>query len=292
MNTTATNYVLATDSSADLPYEFMEREGIICVDLTLVFEGNEERYKNRDIDTKTFYDKIRNGDIAKTSAVNPEEFKTAFEPILQKGQDILYLGLDSTISTTVGSAKIAAEELSEIYPNRNILIVDTLCASAGIGLVIFELNELKKTGATLSEAYNYALITCPKVSHRFTVETLTYLKRGGRVSSASCIVGNVLNIKPVLHVDDEGHLVSIGKSHGRKKSLEALADAYGETASDPSSGTVFISQADSIEDANYLSSLLNGRYGVNVDMITDIGPVIGSHAGPGTIALFFIAKER
>lgn len=285
-------FVLVTDSGCDLPYEYLRDKGILCVDLTCHFEATGERYLNREIEVGKFYERIRGGEVAKTSAANPEEFKDVFRPIIEEGKDILYIGLDSALSTTLDSARIAAEELYEDYPESNILIADPLCASAGLGLMVYEAQTLKESGSSIDEVFRFVLQRGPYLSHRFTVDTLTYLQRGGRVGSAAAFVGNVLNIRPVLHVDDEGSLVPVGKTRGRCKSLEMIIDAYEQTAEDIGGGDVFISHADCPEDADKLAGMLKDRFGLTVKMITDIGPVIGSHSGPGTLALFFFAAER
>lgn len=286
------DYVIATDSGADLPYDLMEREGIMCADLTLYFEATGEKYSNREVRPKELYERLRNGEIAKTSAVNPEEFREAFEPVIKSGKDILYIGLDSAISTTYGSARIAAESLNDEYSENRIVVIDTLCACGGLGLLVYEAVKLKKGGAGLDEIANAVMKLAPKVSHRFTVETLTYLNRGGRVSKSSCVVGNVLNIKPVLRVDDAGYLVSTGKARGRRKSIEMLVDAYENTADNSSLCTTVISHADCIDDARKLANILKEHFNVKDILITDIGPVIGAHAGPGTLALFYKASAR
>lgn len=286
------NYVIATDSGADLPYEYMISEGILCTDLTVYFESSGETYRNRDVSMETFYQKIRDGELTKTSAPNPQEFKPVFEEALKKGLDVLYIGLDSALSTTIGSAKIASEELMEEYPGRKIRIIDSLSASAGLGMLVYEANKRRCEGMEMDKVASYIEELAPKVAHRFTVDTLTYLKRGGRVNAASCMVANVLNIKPVLHVNDNGELIALSKARGRKKSIEMLADAYTETALNPCNETIFISHGDCLEDAHLLESIIKSRHGVSATMITKIGPVIGSHAGPGTLALFFEATQR
>ena len=235
---------------------------------------------------------MRAGRIAKTAAINIETFKTEMERILAEGDDLLYIGFSSGLSSTYNSGRMAAESLKERYPDRKVLTVDSKCASAGQGLLVYLVCEKKASGADIDEAYAYACETAPKVSHWFTVEDLVYLKRGGRVSSAAAFFGNLLGIKPVLHVDDEGKLIPMLKVRGRRTSLSAIADKYGETAENPGDGVVFISQADCYSDAEQLASMIKEKYGVETKIITDIGAVIGSHSGPGTIALFFIAKER
>lgn len=307
------SYVIVTDSGADLPYDLLDQNGIPCVDLTLHFEGENIEMKNREIKVSDFYARMKNGEIARTSAPSPQAFTDTFEPILQEGKDVLYLGFDTGISATVNSALIAAEDLREKYPDRKLFVLDSLCASGGLGLVVLQTLKRKEAGMSVDEAAEFAAALSPQVAHRFTVETLTYLCRGGRVSKTAAFAGNVLSIKPVLHVDDAGKLINIAKARGRDKSLSMLADAYGETALQAVSShelaagaeylkdgdasfefdeTYMISHAACYEDAQKLADMIKSRYGKTVDMITDIGPVIGSHAGPGTIALFFAACRR
>ncbi|MBO4901394.1 MAG: DegV family protein [Lachnospiraceae bacterium] len=307
------SYVIVTDSGADMPYEYLDAHGIPCVDLTLHFEGENIEMKNREIRVSDFYARMRAGEVARTSAPSPAAFAETFEEILAQGKDVLYLGFDTGISATVNSALIAAEDLREKYPERKIFVLDSLCASAGLGLVIVQTVKRAEDGMSIEDAYEFAKSLAPQVAHRFTVETLTYLCRGGRVSKTAAFAGNMLSIKPVLHVDDAGKLINIAKARGRMKSLSMLADAFGETAlhtlagseiavgaeymADPEDAakydtTYMISQADCMEDAQALADMIYKRFGRKVDMITDIGPVIGSHAGPGTIALFFVATRR
>ncbi len=307
------SYVIVTDCGCDLPYSYLEENGIPCVDLTLHFEGENKEMKNREISTADFYARMKAGEVARTSAPSPGAFTETFEEILEKGQDVLYLGFDTGISATVNSAIIAAEDLREKYPERKIITIDTLCASAGLGLVIAQTLKRKNEGVSIDEAAAFASALSPQIGHRFTVDTLTYLCRGGRVSKTAAFAGNILSIKPVLHVDDAGKLINIAKARGRMKSLSMLADAFGETALHTAGGaqiaagaeylqesdmasqfdeTYMISQADCMEDAQALADMIYNRFGRKCDMITDIGPVIGSHAGPGTIALFFAATRR
>ncbi len=307
------SYVIVTDSGSDMPYDYLDQNGIPCVDLTLHFETDNIEVKNRDMDVNDFYARMKAGEVARTSAPSPGAFTETFEPILQEGKDILYLGFDTGISATLNSALIAAEELREKYPARKIFVIDTLCASGGLGLVIMQTVKRKEEGMSVDKAAEFAAALSPQVAHRFTVDTLTYLCRGGRVSKTAAFAGNVLSIKPVLHVDDAGKLINLSKVRGRDKSLSALVDAFGETALQAASEqrvavgaeylqsndnpmgfdeTCVISHADCLEEAQKVADMIKSRYGRTVDLITNIGPVIGSHAGPGTIALFFAATRR
>jgi DegV family protein with EDD domain len=239
-----------------------------------------------------FYDKMRNGGVAKTAAVNPDTFANAFRAVLEEGKDILYLGFSSGLSTTFNSGRIAALQLAEEYPDRKITVVDTLAASAGQGMLVYFAVKKKEEGATAEENAEYIKGLIPKLCHWFTVDDLVYLKRGGRVSAAAAFFGNMIGIKPVLHVDDEGHLVPVLKVRGRKTSIATLADKYGELAEDKENGVVYISHADCMNDVKQLETLLKDRYGATLDVITDVGSVIGAHSGPGTIALFFVGSNR
>lgn len=286
------NYVIITDSGCDISSAVLKEWGVENIDLSFRFENEDRQYLASEMDIKTFYDRMRDGGIAKTMAINPETFMTEFEKILSQGKDVLYLGFSSGLSTTFNSSKIAASELLEKYPDRRIECVDSLCASAGQGLFVYLVAQKSNSGATLDEAVEYANSIVYNICHWFTVDDLVYLKRGGRVSPAVALVGKVLGIKPVLHVDNEGKLISMSKARGRKAALSALADKYGELAKSEHSDTVFISNADCMDDVKELENMLRSRYNVDVKLVADIGTVIGAHSGPGTIALFFVAKER
>lgn len=286
------NYVIFTDSACDLVPSLLAEWGVRCVSLAFRFNHIDKDFLNDDMPIKEFYQNMRDGKIAKTNAVNAEAFREAFEPVLAKGTDILYLGFSSGLSTTFQQGKVAAEELAEKYPDRKVIAIDTLCASAGEGLFVKLVLDKKNEGATIEEAAAYANELLPKLAHWFTVEDLVYLKRGGRVSPAVALVGGMLNIKPIMHVDDDGHLIKVGTIRGRKQSLNALADKLFETAEDPAGGTIFISHGDCLEDAQYLADRIKSKGGNDVQIITNVGTVIGAHSGPGTMALFFVAKQR
>ncbi len=285
-------YVIYTDSSCDLSGENLEARGVYYSSLTFRFNDSEKEYSNSEMSIGDFYQKMREGGVAKTAAVNSETFAIEFEKLLKEGKDVLYIGFSSGLSTTYNSARIAAEQLKKSYPDRKIITVDTLAASAGIALLMDLVIEKKNAGATIEEAAKFAEDTKLHISHWFTVDDLVYLKRGGRISAATAIVGNMLGIKPVLHVDNEGHLINVSKVRGRKTSINALADKYGELAVDTAGGKVYISHGDCIKDAEELAKIIETKYGAKTQVITDVGPVIGAHSGPGTIALFFVCKER
>lgn len=286
------DYVIFTDSACDLAPELLDEWGVPSVSLTFRFEDEDKEYSNAEMPVKAFYDRMRAGGVAKTAAVNSSNFYEAFENVVKEGKDLLYIGFSSGLSATYSSAKNAAEELAKVYPERKIITVDSLAASAGFGLLLYLTLEEKKKGASIEEAAAFAENIKLKICHWFTVDDLKYLKRGGRVSPAVALVGTVLGIKPILHVDNEGHLIKKGTVRGRKASVAALVDKFAELAENTSGGTVYICHGDCDEDVKYLEGVLMERFGVKVDVVTYVGPVIGAHAGPGVIALFFVGKER
>ena len=286
------NYVIFTDSGCDTSAEVLNEWGIIKKDLTFRFEGVDKEYLDSEMPVKEFYQRMRDGEIAKTSAINSETFKEAFKAELDKRNDVLFVAFSSGISATYNSGRIAVEELKEEYPDRTLYAVDSLCASVGNGLLLYMLSEKKKEGASIDEAYQFLMDNRMSIAHWFTVEDLKYLKRGGRISAASAFVGTVLNIKPVLHMDEEGKLINMAKVRGRKAALKTLADKYTETALNPENGLVFIGQTDSMDDAKALGAMLKERHGVDVKLFSDVGPVIGAHTGPGLVVMCFPAKER
>lgn len=284
-------YRIVTDSASDMG-EHLTEWGVASASLTLKFDGDDIIQKNDEVEPVAFYNRMREGASAKTSAVNPEAFIEVFEPILAEGDDILYIGFSSGLSTTCNSGRIAAEKLMEKYPERKIIVIDSLSASAGFGMLVYLAVKKKNEGATLEENAEYVTSLIPHMCHWFTVDDLVYLKRGGRISPTVAFVGGVLGIKPVLHMDNEGHLINKFKVRGRRASIKALADKLGELMTDKSQGPVFICHADCEGDAALLSSMIKETYGLDTDITVFTGPVIGAHSGPGTLALFFIGNER
>lgn len=286
------SFVIHTDSACDIIPATLKEWGVPYTSLTFRFDGEDKEYKNDGMPSAEFYEKMRKGGVAKTAAVNTETFKADFETTLKDGKDILYIGFSSGLSTTYNSARIAANELKEVYTDREIITLDSLCASAGQGLLLRLALDKQAEGASLKDTAAYIEANVLKLCHWFTVDDLEYLKRGGRVSPTVAFVGNLLGIKPVLHVDNEGHLINVTKVRGRKTAIAALADKYGATADKLDSNMVYISHGDCENDAKELAKILNDRYGATVSIITNVGPVIGAHSGPGTLALFFVGKER
>ena len=287
-------YRILTDSCCDLSQEMADELGLIVAPLSVNYKGSERKnyLDGRDLDSKEFYQGLRDGEMTSTAAANPTLWQSYMEPVLKDGQDILVLAFSSGLSTTYNAACIAAEDLKETYPDRKIYVVDTLCASVGQGLFCWYVANQKKNGATLEEARDYAEANKLNLAHWFTVEDLHFLKRGGRVSATTAVVGSLLQIKPVLHVDDDGHLIAKAKVRGRKASIQALANKVGELCANPSEQTMGICHGDCLEEAEYLAALLKQTYNVPEVIINTIGPVIASHSGPGTLAVFFMGTKR
>lgn len=288
------DFVIMTDSCCDMTAQLAEELELSVLPLSLMM--GDETYRNwldgREIGFHEFYERIRSGASATTSAVSVGDFEEAMRPLLQEGKDILYLAFSSGLSTTYQSAVIAADSLQEEFPDARIFVVDTLAASLGQGLLVYLCVQQKRAGKRLEEVRDYAEATKRKVCHWFTVDDLNHLKRGGRINAATALFGTMLAIKPVLHVDDEGHLIAVSKTRGRKASLLALVDKMAETADDPAHQTVFISHGDCEEDARFVADEIRRRFGTEDIRINYVGPVIGNHSGPGTLALFFLGQPR
>ena len=284
-------FQIVTDSCCDFTAEKYASLGLTYVPLKVEFRGETTDDRNDD-SLKTMYAALRGGESAKTAAVNPERWRETIEPWLKQGQDVLVLAFSSGLSTTYQSAVIAARELAESYPDRRVRVVDTLSASLGQGLLVWYACRKRDEGLTLDETADWVEDNKLHLCHWFTVDDLFYLKRGGRISAATAVMGTMLNIKPVLHMDDEGHLISMSKSRGRKAAIAALAEKTKELGEGYDNATMFISHGDCLEDAEYLAQLLKSKYGVKNVYIGYVGAVIGSHSGPGTLALFFLGKHR
>ena len=287
-------FVLMTDSCCDLSQQMVEELGVVVLPLSVLQEGREYRDypDHRELDPKVFYAKLRAGAMGSTSAANAESFREAMEPIVQEGKDILCINFSSALSTTYQSAAIAARELAEQHPEAKIIVIDSLCASLGQGMLVYLAAQEKAKGRSIEEVAEFVRQTIPHQCHWFTVDDLNHLKRGGRISAATALVGTMLSIKPVLHVDDAGHLISVGKARGRKASLLALVDHMEKTAENPGDQTIFISHGDCLEDAEFVAGEVRRRFGVKTVHINYVGPVIGNHSGPGTLALFFLGSPR
>ena len=284
------NYQIITDSGCDLSAQMLETMQIKAVPLSVNFRG-KTLDDSVDAGIQEIYAGLRAGEAASTSAVNPDRWASLMERILRDGEDVLAVAFSSGLSATYQSAVIAAEDLKETYPDRKILVVDSLCASLGQGLLLYYAAQKRDEGLSLEELAAWLEENKRNLCLWFTVDDLVYLKRGGRVSPTVAFVGTVLGIKPVLHVDNEGKLVSVTKVRGRKAALNALVEKFGELSTEKQ-GTIFISHADCLAEAEEIKTQFESKYDANVEVITDIGPVIGAHSGPGTMAVFFIGKER
>ncbi len=288
------DFVIVTDSSADLDARLVDQLGVQVLPLRFTLGGTTycNYPDNRDMDPHVFYDRLRQGDTASTAAANISHYTGLLEPILQAGQDVLNLVFSSGLSTTYQIAVMAMQALGEKYPQRKLYCVDTLSASLGQGLLVWLCAKQRAQGKSIEEVHTWVEEHKLHLCHQFTVDDLQFLKRGGRISATSAVVGSMLQIKPVLHVDNAGHLIHVDKVRGRHGSLKALVDRMEQTAVDPAGQTVFISHGDCLEDAQRLARLVKERFGTQQIYLNDIGPVIGAHSGPGTVALFYLGTKR
>ncbi|MBQ8407691.1 MAG: DegV family protein [Clostridia bacterium] len=285
------DYVIFTDSSCDLPANLVKEWELEVLSLEVNIDG-VGTFLNHEIEPATFYGYLRDKRPVKTSAANMERFSEAFERVAKEGKDILYIGFSTGLSATYMAGKNAADEIMEKYPDCKILTVDSLCAALGQGLLVKYAVDKKKEGATLEELAQYVEDMKLNLCHWFTVDDLFFLKRGGRVSGATAVLGSMLQIKPVMHVDNEGHLINMAKARGRDASIKALFEKMKETAIDPEKQTIYICHGDCYDDAKKLADMITAEYGITDILIDYVGPVIGAHSGPGTLALFFLGTER
>ncbi|MBP8855771.1 MAG: DegV family protein [Oscillospiraceae bacterium] len=288
------NYIILTDSTTDLSPALVKEMDVVVLPMVFTIDGASYRNdpEESQLSCKAFYDLLREEKTATTSQITVAEFESAVKPYLQDGVDVLYLAFSSGLSGTYNSARLAFESLREKYPERKLLCVDTLAASMGEGLLVYYAAMQRKAGKSIDAVAAWVRENRLRLCHWFTVDDLHHLKRGGRVSGAAALVGTMLGIKPVLHVDDEGHLTPMEKVRGRKASLDALCNHMQDTCENPSEQTVFISHGDCLADGKYVADEVKRRFGVKKVYINSIGPVIGSHSGPGTIALFFLGSKR
>ena len=285
------DYVIFTDTACDISPELLKEWNVGCVDLRFRRDGETAEYTQAQMATPDFYREMREGAVFKTSAANRDDFINCFAPALESGRDVLYIGFSAGLSSTVGAAGKAAETLRERFPDRRAEVVSSLAASAGQGLLVWYAVKNRDGGLTLDENAADIREKVPHICHWFTVDDLKYLKRGGRVSAASALLGTALNIKPVLHVDDDGHLIPVHKVIGRRMSLNTMLARMKELARDEKP-VYFISHGDCIDDAKLLEEKVTEEFGVTAGLITDIGPVIGAHSGPGTLAIFFLGVHK
>lgn len=286
-------YVITTDSTVDLPKEYLREHQVQAVSLSYEIEG--ETYEDLNgLEPAVFYEKMRNGAMPTTSQANPEQVRELFEGILKEGKDILHIAFSSGLSGSYNSARIAAEELKEVYEEAEICVIDSLCASVGEGVLYHKARCMKEKGKTLQEVAAWVEKNKLHICHNVAVDDLNHLYRGGRLSRTSAVVGSMINIKPFIHMDENGKLVPIGKVRGRKKSLNILVDAMAEQIKgyEEENDVIMISHGDCIEDARYVGKLVEERFGIHNILINYVGTVIGSHTGTGVVALCFMGNKR
>lgn len=289
-------FKIITDSTADLPKEYLQEHNLGCMPVNYILDGVTYG-RDKELDWKVFYKMMREeGKMPTTSQINPAEAKEYFESYLEKDKEILYLAFSSGLSGTCGNIRMAADEIMEEHSDVKIIVVDSLGASMGEGLFVHKAVKMRDAGKSIEETAEWLEKHVLNFTHVFTVDDLFHLYRGGRVSKTAAVLGTMISIKPKLHVDNEGHLILIGKVRGRKKSLSALVDymeeKMGSWTEENRDDYVFISHGDALEDAEYVRDLIKERFGFRNFMINHIGPTIGAHSGPGTIALFFMGESR
>lgn len=287
------DFIITTDNTADLPYSYYKENGLEYMYLTYALDG-QIYGKENELSSQEFYARMRGGSMPTTSQINSEDAKAVWLPHLQAGKSILHLAFSSGLSGSCNSARLAAEDLKEEHPEYEIVVIDTLCASLGEGLLVHKVVKMKKEGKSMEEIAQWLEEHKLNLCHVFTVDDLFHLYRGGRVSRATAILGSMINIKPLLHVDNEGHLIAVGKVRGRKRSLASLVDMMDERLGSykGKNPEIFISHGDCQEDAEYVAALVRERYGIEDILINPVGATIGAHSGPGTVALFFLGDKR
>lgn len=286
-------YVITTDNNSDLPEEYYKEHGVGCTYLSYAMDGVNYTRENF-LPVHEFYDRMRNGSLPTTAQVNPENVRKLMEPYLKEGKDILHIAFSSGLSGSYNSTRIAAEELLEEYPERSIIVVDSLAASLGQGLLVYMAQQKKEAGEDMETVAKWTEENKKHIVHLFTVDDLNHLYRGGRVSKTTAVLGGMLNIKPVMHVDDAGKLIPIGKVRGRKKALLDLVrlmdekiGSYKETCD-----TIFISHGDCEEEAQLVVDKVKEKYNIKTVVMNHVCATIGAHSGPGTVALFFVGDMR
>lgn len=285
-------YMIITDSAVDLPKEYLTEElGVPYIPLTYIMNG--VTYADMTgLSGKEFFDKVREGSMPTTSQINPEQAREALMPYVKAGKDILYIGFSSGLSGSFNSVRMAMEELAEEYPEQKLIPVDSLCASMGGGLLVYYAVKLKREGKAIEEAAKWVEENKLHICHNVTIDDLFHLHRGGRVSKATAVVGSIVKIKPIIHVDNEGKLQVIGKERGRKKALHHIVDMAVEQSKGWENEIIMITHGDCEEDAQYVAKLVEEKMGISNILIHCIGTVIGSHTGPGVAAVFCMGEKR
>lgn len=286
-------FIITSDTTADLPRDYVEKNEIGILAMSFQMEGKDYS-GDEELDIKEFYDKMRNGLMPTTSQINPTQAKSKFEEYLKSGYDVLHISFSSGLSGSYNNTRIASIELNDEYKKNKVVVVDSLSVSLGEGLLVNKAVELRNEGKSIDEVAMWLEENKLKVCQHFTVNDLNHLYRGGRVSRATAILGSVIGVKPIIHVDNEGKLIPIAKVRGRKQSLTKLIDNMEKTIGSykAENKTVFISHGDAYEEALALGERIKEKFGVESIMISPIGPIIGSHSGPGTVAVFFMGEKR
>lgn len=285
------NFIIATSSPSDLPQDYLNKHNIPVIKYT--FTLDQKDYKDGDMDSKKFYEMVRDGHMPTTSQLTPMEAIEVFDSFLSEGKDVLYIAFSSGLSGSCSNVKLVVEDMKEKYPDRQIFVVDSLCASLGQGLLVDYAVRMREDGKTIEETVKWLEANKLGLNHWFTVDSLNHLRRGGRVTGAAAFVGTMLQIKPVLNVDYEGHLIPREKAKGRKRAIKSLVEKMEEYIHEPKGQQIFISHGDDLAAAEKLAAMIKERFPeIGGIMINTIGSIIGAHSGPGTIALFFMGKTR
>ena len=285
------DYVIIVNSTVDVPKEWLEERHVPVIPLKYTIDG--ETYTDMEgLSAKEFFDKLREGKMSTTSQVNPEEAAAELEPYIKEGKDILHLGFSSGLSGTLNSMKIAGEMLEEKYPEAKVIVIDTLCACLGEALLLYKALQQKEKGMNIDELAGWVEENKLHVCHNVTVDDLNHLHRGGRVSKTTAVLGTLVQIKPIIHMDDNGKLQVIGKERGRKKSLNKIVDMAVEQSKGWDNDIIMITHGDCIDDAEYVAKLVREKMGIDNILINNIGTVIGSHTGPGVVAVFCMGNKR
>ena len=285
------DYIITVNSTVDTGKEWLEERNVPVIPLKYTIDGQEytDMYGLSD---KEFFQKLREGKMSVTSQINPEEAKEMLEPYVKEGKDVLHLAFSSALSGTCNSMKIAAEELQEEYPEAKVIVVDTLCACMGEAMLLYYALKQKEAGKTIEEVAQWVEENKLHVCHNVTVDDLFHLHRGGRVSKTAAVLGTMVKVKPIIHMDDNGALQVIGKERGRKKSLHKIVDMAVERSEGWNNEIIMITHGDCLEDAEYVAKLVREKMGVENVFIHNIGTVIGSHTGPGVVATFCMGNKR
>lgn len=285
------NYIISTTSTADLPNSYL-KEHSIDIDMLSYMLDSIEYNRDNSLEYSKFYSIMREGQLPKTSACNIEQATNLFEKHIKEGKNILHISFSSALSSSYNNEKVAADDVMERYPGSRIVVIDSLAACLGQGLLVHYAVMLKDQGKSFDEVIEWVENNKLHLCHQFTVDDLNFLHRGGRVSKTVAVIGTLVNVKPVLHVDNEGRLVPLKNVRGRKKALTTLVDNMVEQINGYKNDIVFIAHGDCLNDAEYVRDLVKEKTGIDKFIIDYVGPVIGAHSGPGTIALFFMGENR